>query len=83
MRFTLSLAILATCAMCAPAPVNSGRDTTVASVDEDSKVIYPDYRRAETATRDDEDSKVIYPDYRRAETVTRDDEDSKVIYPDY
>ncbi|KAI0886278.1 uncharacterized protein GGS22DRAFT_160450 [Annulohypoxylon maeteangense] len=60
MRFIISLVILATCAMCAPAPINSGRATTVSTVDEDAKVIYPDYRRAETV---DEDAKVIYPDY--------------------
>ncbi|KAI2607964.1 hypothetical protein GGR54DRAFT_618946 [Hypoxylon sp. NC1633] len=102
MRFILSLAILATCAMCAPAPIDSGtsilissirnlltnihcsgRAATVSSVDEDAKVIYPDYRRAAAVTSSDEDAKVIYPDYRRATTDAGSDEDAKVIYPDY
>ncbi|KAI0854659.1 hypothetical protein F4860DRAFT_520616 [Xylaria cubensis] len=80
MRLIFSLAILTTCALCAPTALNSGRAATVSSPDEDAKVIYPDYRRSSIASSSDEDAKVIYPDYRRA---SGSDEDAKVIYPDY
>ncbi len=82
MRLIFSLAILTTCALCAPTAPNSGMLIPLSFTRNLLTNVYCSGRAA-TVSSPDGDAKVIYPDYRRSSIASSSDEDAKVIYPDY